>query len=336
MATRSINNLKLGLFVLAGLAFLIQLMYMIGKNKNFFGRNYELRARFSNVQGLVAGNNVRFSGIQAGTVKKISILNDTTIEVLMTIEDRMKTVIRKNAQASIGTEGLVGNKVLNIIPGKNTADFAADGDLIFTRKTIDTDEMLQTLSKTNNDVAIIAEGLKTTIERINSSSALWSLLNDQSIPGNIKQSVSNIRQATEKANLMATDLHNLVKDIKEGKGSAGALLTDTTFAYNLNTAVLSINQVGKTTDSLAREIKNLAAGIKEDVNNGKGTVHALLKDSIVTENLNASLENIRKGTDGFNQAMDAIKHSFLLRGYFKKLEKKKQQELKKKLSTENK
>ena len=199
-----------------------------------------------------------------------------------------------------------------------------------------TDEMLQTLSKTNNDVAIIADGLKTTIERINSSSALWSLLNDQSIPGNIRQSVSNIRQATAKANVMATDLHNLVKDIKDGKGSAGALLTDTTFAYNLNTAVISINQVGKTTDSLAREIKNLAAGIKEDVNNGKGTVHALLKDSTVTEKLNASLENIRKGTDGFNQAMDAIKHSFLLRGYIKKQEKKRQQELKNKLSTENK
>ena len=93
---------------------------MIGKNRNLFGATYVLKARFENVQGLVAGNNVRFSGIQAGTVKKVKILNDTVIEVTMIIETKMKTIIRKNAIASIGTDGLVGNKVVNIIPVETT------------------------------------------------------------------------------------------------------------------------------------------------------------------------------------------------------------------------
>ncbi len=79
MAKRVVNNVKLGIFVLGGLLFLVFLLYMIGKNRNMFGNTYVLKARFENVSGLVAGNNVRFSGIQAGTVKKVKILNDTTL-----------------------------------------------------------------------------------------------------------------------------------------------------------------------------------------------------------------------------------------------------------------
>jgi phospholipid/cholesterol/gamma-HCH transport system substrate-binding protein len=65
---------------------------MIGKNRNLFGSTYELKARFGNVQGLVSGNNVRFSGIQAGTVKRVKILSDTVIEVTMVIDRKMKSI----------------------------------------------------------------------------------------------------------------------------------------------------------------------------------------------------------------------------------------------------
>ncbi|MGB3078713.1 MAG: MCE family protein, partial [Saprospiraceae bacterium] len=115
MEKQGINNIKLGAFVLSGLGFLVLLLFMIGKNRSLFGSTYTLKARFENVQGLVPGNNIRFSGIEAGTVKNIIILNDTTIEVTMNVEKKMLNIIRKNALASIGTEGLVGNKVVNII-----------------------------------------------------------------------------------------------------------------------------------------------------------------------------------------------------------------------------
>ena len=68
------------------------------------------------------------------------------------------------------------------------------------------------------------------------------------------------------------------------------------------------------------------AGIREDVSNGRGPVNALLKDSMMVIKLNASLDNIQKGTDGFNQNMEALKHNFLLRGYFRKQEKQKRKE----------
>jgi phospholipid/cholesterol/gamma-HCH transport system substrate-binding protein len=326
MAKSVINNVKLGLFVLGGLLFLVILLYMIGKNRSLFGDTYILKVRFENAQGLVPGNNVRFSGIQAGTVKKLQILSDTVIEVTMTIEKKMQTVIRKNAIASIGTDGLVGNKVVNIVTAKQPAALAEEDDILASKKAVSTDEMLQTLHKTNNDVAVIATNLKTTVQQINNSSALWALLNDNTLPQDLKTSAANIRLATGKAGTMVDNLNAVVTDIKNGKGSVGSLLKDTSFAKNLNEAVVKIKSVGDEAGALAGEINKMVAGLQSDINNGKGVANTLLKDSMVVIKLNASLDNIQKGTDGFNQNMEALKHNFLLRGYFKRLERQKKKE----------
>lgn len=321
MANKLNNNLKLGSFVLAGLFFLVLLLFMIGKNKNLFGNTYILKARFENIQGLVAGNNVRFSGIQAGTVKKVTILNDTTIEVTMLIETNMKTIIRKNALTAIGTDGLVGNKVVNISPAHQPASLAEEGDILLSTKAVNTDDILLTLSATSKDVAVIAADLKTTVMRINNSNGLWALLNDQSLPQNLRLSLTNIQLATTKAGHITDNLNDIVINVKDGKGSVGKLLKDTSFAYNLQEAILKIKAVGEEADSLAGEINKMLAGIQYDINHGKGSVNALFKDSLMVVKLNNSLDNIQKGTDGFNQNMEALKHNFLLRGYFKKKEK---------------
>lgn len=325
MAKRSVNNVKLGAFVLAGLFFLVLLLYMIGRNRNLFSSNYILKARFVNVQGLVPGSNVRYSGIQTGTVKSIEIVNDTTIEISMLIDTKMEDIIKKDAVVSIGSDGLVGNKVVNIIPGEANDELAKDGDILLSRNPIDTDSILKTLSKTNEDVAEIVSGLKVTVERINNSSALWSILADESLPEDLRQSASNIRKATSRAGLMADDLHDIVTDVKSGKGTVGTLLRDTAFANNLNQAVIKMKQVGTNADKLSLQMNSLLTGLQNDLNTGKGAANAILKDTSVVNKLNTSLDNIQKGTDGFNQNMEALKNSFLLRGYFKRLEKKRQE-----------
>jgi phospholipid/cholesterol/gamma-HCH transport system substrate-binding protein len=330
MANKAINNIKLGGFVLAGLLFLVLLLYMIGSNQNLFGDTYILKARFENVQGLVPGNNVRYAGIQTGTVKEINILDDTTIEVMMVIEKEMLHIIRKNATASIGTDGFVGNKLVNIHPSHQPAATAIEGDILLSKRSVSTDDMLQTLSKTNGDIAVIAAELKTTVQRINNSAGLWKLLNDESIPKDIRRTLANIRSATARANDMAGSFQSVAADIKNGKGSVGMLLKDSAIVNNLNEAILKIKSVGTEADSLVEEVNKLVAGIQEDKNNGTGPVHAIFKDSAIVIKLNTSLDNIQKGTDGFNQNMEALKHNFLFRGYFKKLEKQKQKEEKEK------
>lgn len=320
------NTIKLGVFIVAGLSFLILLLYMVGKDQNLFGDTYLLKARFQNVQGLMAGNNVRFSGIKAGTVKKINILSDTVIEVTLVMDKKMINIIRKNAIASIGNEGLVGNKVVNIVPASQHDAYAVEGDILQSKKAIDTDEMLQTLYKTNNDLAVISNEVKTTIQQINNSNALWNLLNDNYIPTALRASVTNIRKASENAALMADNLNDLVIEMKNGKGSIGELLTDTSFSRNLNEAILKIKSVGNVADSLAIQIREVVEGVRQDINHGKGAVNAVLKDSTLVIKLNASLDNIQKGTEGFNQNMEALKHHALFRGYYKKLEKQQKKE----------
>ncbi|MGZ5134688.1 MAG: MlaD family protein [Flavitalea sp.] len=323
MGKHVVNNIKLGAFVLAGLFFLVLLLYMIGRNQSLFGATFTINTRFDNVQGLVAGNNVRYGGIQVGTIKRINILNDTLIEVRMIVDEEMKSFIRQNAVASIGTDGLMGNKVINISPARESAPLITEGHTISSRKAIDTDEILRTLNNTNNDVAIIADNLKRTVEQINNSTVLWKLLNDQTLPQNLKLSASNAQLATARAAEMAKDIQDLVTDVKNGKGSLGTLLTDTALAENLNRAIQSIKQVGVHAEELVTTINSAVTDVQKDVNNGKGTINALLKDSLMVMKLNHSMDNIQKGTDGFNQNMEALKHSFLFRGYFRKLEREK-------------
>jgi phospholipid/cholesterol/gamma-HCH transport system substrate-binding protein len=323
MAKQTFNNIKLGLFILAGLLLLIIGLYLIGRDSNLFSRNYTLHVQFAHVQGLTPGNNVRYAGIQVGTVKKIKLVNDTLIDVSMIIEKRMQQFIRVNDLVSISTDGLMGNKMLQITAAKDGSAFAADGDMLKSKTVLNVDEMLVVLNKSNQNIAIISEELKTAVIRLNNSEALWNILNNKLLPEQLLASAANIRSATAKANVLAGDLQTIIAGVKEGKGTMGQLLSDTAIAYHLTAAIDKIKTVGDNADSLANELNALTRSVKSDVNNGKGTIHALLKDSLLVQKLNNSLQHIEKGTEGFNQNMEALKSNFLFRGYFRKLEKKK-------------
>jgi phospholipid/cholesterol/gamma-HCH transport system substrate-binding protein len=171
MSKKAFSNIKLGVFVLAALAFLIILLYMIGKNKNMFGSTFEVKVHFRNVQGLTPGNNVRYAGIQVGTVKNINILDDARIEVVLLIENNMKKFIRKNALVTIATDGLMGNKVINITPVEEPAALIEEGDILQTQTSVSVDEMVNTLSGSNNDLSVITAELKSIMLRINNSTA---------------------------------------------------------------------------------------------------------------------------------------------------------------------
>lgn len=324
MAKTAINNIKLGVFVIVGMAFLVLLLYMIGKNQNLFGKTFLLKAKFENVHGLMPGNNVRFGGIDAGTVKEIVMIDDTTIEVTMMVKTKMKGYIHKNANVTIATDGLMGNKLINIEPIKNPAPLVEEGDVLQSAKVTSIDVMLKTLGETNNDIAAIAKDLKSAVQRFNNSSALWDILNDKTLPANLRASLMNVRSASERINNSMGDFNSIVADVKNGKGSVGTLLKDTGFAKNLNETIIKIKKIGNSADTLALHINGLITTITTEVESGKGPVNALLKDSSMVNRLNKTLTNVEKGTAAFNDNMEAIKHSFLFRGYFKRLEKEKQ------------
>ncbi len=324
MAKKMVNNVKLGIFVLAGLLFLVALLFLIGRNKNMFGSTYVLKSRFSNVQGLVQGNNVRYAGIQVGTVRNIEIIADTIIEVSMHIDTDMKSVIKSDALVSIGTDGIVGNKVVNIVSGSGVAMPAQPGSLLMARETSSPEEMLNTLSRSNNDLSEITEEFKTTIKRINSSKALWDVLNSETLYPDIKSSLENVRKSSAGMERLTMELNSVMQNVKAGEGTVGKLLYDTSLAYSLDQAAQQLNQVVHSADEMVKNFDKVIKDIHENVTTGNGPVKTLLTDSEMTEDMRRALDNIDQGTKRFNESMEALQHNFLLRGFFRKQERRRQ------------
>jgi phospholipid/cholesterol/gamma-HCH transport system substrate-binding protein len=325
MRNQKVNNIKLGAFVLSGLVLLIFAFFIIGRNSNIFGNDFKLKVRFSNLNGLTEGNNVLFSGLQAGTVKEIELINDSTIEVTMQINSKVKSFINKNAVAAVGTEGLMGNKVINISPIKGVSQKVAEGDVLQAKNIANMDEIIEKLSQTNNNVASISEVLKGTVLRIDSS-AILKLINDESIGISLKSSLENIYKTTANANEMTIGLNRMINDIRKGKGTAGLLLTDTVMAGTLRDAIVQIRSASINANTMTRQMNSIVKDLNYDLTNRKGPVNTLLRDTLMAKNISLTMENLQKGTDGFNQNMEALKHNFLFRGYFKKLDRQKKKE----------
>ena len=333
MANRAIDNLKLGIFVLAGLLLLILFFYMMSKNESIFASRFEIKAHFENVSGLVSGNNVRVSGIVVGIVEEVELVNDTLVIVTIALNNDMRQVVRKNALAALGTDGLIGNRLVNIVPVKEPAPLIEPGDVLIGQKDVSTEEMLRTLDQTNRNVLDISSGLRETIDRINKSTQLTTLLEDESLSQNLKTALINLRNATSQASSTMQDLHAVVRDVREGEGSVGSLLRDTRFAWELNQAVLKLQNVenqadrlAQNMDALVKEVDGTVKGLQGDINQGAGPANLLMKDSLAAARLQTTLGNLEQGTARFSENMEALKHNFLFRRYFKKLEKQKKKE----------
>ena len=322
MKKKPINAIKLGIFVLTGLTLLIFALYLLGKNKTLFGSRFELKAHFRDVNGLLVGNNVRFSGIDVGSVLDIMILNDTVIEVTMNLNKNMSGFIRNNSLASIGTDGLIGNRVINITPMSGGKPFVKDGEMLPSRAEVSTEQMLQTLNRTNQTVSKIAEEVLATVKLVNSSSELASLLNDKSLSSNLRQSLQNLNETTRRSSILMNNALSTFKLASEGNGTIATLLTDTTLSMEIRQVVSQINTLESSADRLVKDLNVVITSVEKDINQGSGAVNALMRDSIMADRLRATIENAEKGTAAFAQDMEALKSNFLFRRYFKKQEKK--------------
>lgn len=229
MKKKNANTIKLGIFVTIGVALFIFGIYFIGDKSQLFSRTFRISGVFKNVSGLQAGNNVRFAGINVGIVENIDIITDSSVRVEMLIEEDTRRFIKTDAKASIGSDGLMGNKIVIIAPGPGTgnAQVIKDNGVIQTSIPVGIDDILAKVQTTTTNVAKMSEDLSV-------------------ITGNIR--------------------------------------------------------------------------------NGKGTIGKLFMDSAFAENIDQALVNVKEGAGAFNQNMDAAKHSFLLRGVFKKRGEKKEQD----------
>jgi len=261
-ATKTNFKFWLGLFVTIGVVLFIGAIFVIGKQKNMFNPVFRLKANFYNVSGLQVGNKVRFSGINVGTIDKITILNDSTVGVEMLVRKEIQKFIKTDCEVGIGSEGIIGDKVLNISQSSSTEKEVKSGQQLKATEPVELDAMIASVRKT----------------------------------------VDNLENITH-------DFSAITKEVNNGNMIA-----------NIETMTQDFSEIAK------------------NVNHGRGTLARLIKDPSIATDLGKTMESLKKSSKGLDENMKAAKDNFLLRGYYKKKErkalKKKKQEVEKQLENE--
>lgn len=254
---------KLGMFVVIGLVLFVGTIYFVGKQKNLFGSTFKLKAQFKTVSGLKEGNNVRFSGINIGTVDAIELISDSSVMVDLVIKKDVQKFIKTDAVASIGSDGLMGDKVLTISPGTNSSKTVSNNAVITSKSAVEMADVMASLKNSVDNAGIITAQLAEVSYKINNGNgALSRLISDEGFSNSLKGTLTNLNTSSNEF---------------------------ASFTANLNKGALS-------------------------------------------DKLDSTMSNLQSGTKGLSDNMDAVKHSFLLRGYFrkqKKAEEKKKAALKK-------
>jgi len=200
---------KLGMFVMIALAAFVLTVYFVGKQKNLFGSTFRLRAQFKTVSGLKVGNNVRFSGINVGTVDDITLITDTTVLVELVIKKEVQQFIKTDAKASIGSDGLMGDKVLTISPGAFGTSMVKDNDLIVVKNAIEMEDIMNSVKTSVDNAGIITGQLaEFTYKMNNGKGALSKLISDESFSGSLKSTLSNLQNSTKEFSKFSSKMND--------------------------------------------------------------------------------------------------------------------------------
>jgi phospholipid/cholesterol/gamma-HCH transport system substrate-binding protein len=191
-------KVRLGLFVAGGLTLFVLAVFLIGKQKNLFNPVFRLSATFYNVSGLQVGNNIRFSGINVGTVNNINIINDSTVSVEMLIRKNVRQFIKSDCMVAIGSEGLIGDRLLILTQGSSDAGLVKEGQELDSKEPVEIDAIMQSLQVTADNAAIISTQLAEIMININSGNGtLGRLIKDSTIAENINQTVNNLKKSSK-------------------------------------------------------------------------------------------------------------------------------------------
>ena len=320
MKKSSSQLIKLGLFVVIGTILLIAALYFIGNRQHLFTKNIQLYSEFENVNGLQTGNNVRYSGINVGTVGNIEMTDSAKIVVQMMIEEKTGKYIRKDAIASIASDGLVGSMVVNILPGSLNLPKVISGDTITSYSRIGADEMLSTLNVTNENAALLTSDLlKITNKILEGQGALGLLISDSTLTRDIQQTIINLRKSTKGTANTIYKLNKLISKVNLENSPAGILLTDTISGNQLSTVISNLEKSSEDINQVTANIEEIIESFKE----GEGTFNYLTEDKSLVNEIDTTMSNIKEASYKLNENMEAMRHNFLFRGYFKKLERQK-------------
>ncbi len=225
-------KIRLGIFITLGMAIFIVGIYFIGQRQQMFRSTFRVSGVFKDVSGLQPGNNVRLSGITVGTVEDISIVSDSSIKVDIIVDENTRKFIKKDAVAGIGSEGLMGNKVIILNPGTGGKKEIENNDTVQTIQPVSMDDIMLSLKSTIDNTSTITTSLSKITNNIQSGKGtIGKLLMNQSWALDFDSSIINLKQGSEGLkNLVdsskvsfAQNFDSIFVNLKEGSAGLKAL-----------------------------------------------------------------------------------------------------------------
>jgi phospholipid/cholesterol/gamma-HCH transport system substrate-binding protein len=306
MKTTASQKIRIGLFTIIGILILVAGIFLIGKNKNMFGDTYRIYGTFNTVGGLQAGNNIRFAGINVGTVENISIISDTLVRVDMVLESDVKPFLKNTAIASIGSDGLMGDKLVMITAGTPTPTLLNDGQKIITVNPLDFDKTIARFTKVAENAEVLSGTLAgITTQLSQGKGSLGRLLYKDDLAIGLEGTVNNVRNITG-------SLASVSSEIKSGRGSVGRLIYNDQLAKNLEATAANAEKTMAT-------VNDAAFGFSENMKALQGNIlfrgyfkrqakakEKEMKDSIKTAEIELTEDEIKEIEDAAEKAQQDI------------------------------
>jgi phospholipid/cholesterol/gamma-HCH transport system substrate-binding protein len=316
------QNVKLGTFVIIGVVLFLTAVIFIGSASNFFSRTFTVSAIFKNIEGLKDGDKVWLSGVQIGTVRSVRIIKEGEVIVSLSLKEKQNEFIRKNATASIGSDGLVGSKIVVIRPG-NAPEIIQDSDTINARSPADTQELIGIAKEVGENTRSITEDLKVLSASVRSGKGIvGELLNEGALSQEVRLVVHNLKVTGDNTAKASQELSALAYELKHGNGLLPALVSDTSYALIFSEVLMDVKRVSANVKAMSESVKNVTT----KMNDSNNAVGVLLADTAFAHKLQNTIKNTEMASHKLDENMEALKHNFLLRGYFRKQDKKEKKE----------
>ncbi len=312
------QNVKLGAFVAGGLVLFLIALFFIGSEKNIFAKTFVISAVFRNIEGLKEGDNVWLSGVKIGTVKHVQIITEGQVVVSLSLKDKQNEFIRKDATAFIGSDGLVGNKIVVIRTGKSP-EVIQDNDTINSLSPPDTQELINIAKEVGDNTKSLTADLKKIASKIeNGQGIVGELLNDGPLAQDFRKAISGLRNTGANTTKASANLTALLDDMRNGDGLLPSIIQDTSMTATFEDAIANVELVSRNASAIAANLQQ----VTQEMQSKKNAVGVLLADSAFANKLQETMQSTKSASSKLDENMTALQHNFLLRGYFRKKKKR--------------
>ncbi|GEP97217.1 MlaD family protein [Chitinophaga cymbidii] len=334
--TSTKRGVVVGIFIFVGLIIFATAILVLGGQRKSFIQSVQVKALFHDVGGLAKGDNIWFSGVKVGTIRKISFVDHNRIEVLMDIEKSSRQFIRKDVVAKVSTDGLVGNKIIALTGGSSQAQPIENGDQLAVATTISSDELMNTLQVNNKNLVEITGNLKNISRNImNGQGTLGRLINDSSVFIELDQTMVTLRKTMANTQLLTEGLADYAKKLQTKGSLSNDLISDTIVFSKLRSTTVELEAASQKANDMVGNLKEITTSVNEKLGGSESAAGVLLNDPEAAEDLKATLSNLESTTQKLDVNMEALRSNFLFRRYFRNQEKAEKKRVKDSLKNAN-